>query len=479
MVGTLFIGFDAMDVHLTRAWAADGLLPNFAQLFDSWSSRPTQNPEGLLVGGLWPTFWSAAGPAHHGSYCWQQFLPGTYTAARLDPTDFDSPPFWLTLDEAGKRCAVFDVPLVRPIPLRHGVHVVDWGSHDSQLDFTATDPRVREQLDALGPFPQKRCDLTVSQDGREHLVSLLRQGFAMRTAAVLSLLDGDYDVVMAVVSETHCTGHQLFHLHDQAHPLHDAAMRERIGGDPLLLMYQEADRMLGTLLDRVGDGASIMVLLSHGFGRHYDGSPMLGELLQRLSNHHHPASPIVRQRERLLRLLQGARRRAQRRLFPNRRHPRDVRNVEGAAAWFDVPNNDLYGAVRANVIGREPRGRIAPGRDLETALGTITEELLALRHESTGTPAVRRVLRTDDYHRGPRSDMLPDLLVEWNWDEPFTALTSPTVGVVRCTDVPQRTGDHRPHGAVFVRNLSLPDGISVRVESLGQVLIDGAMKPTA
>lgn len=475
MVRTVFLGFDAMDSRLTRRWAGDGTLPNFARLFDSWASLPTQNPEGLLVGGLWPAFWSGTGPAHHGSYCWRQLVPGTYTTAQVWPTDFDAEPFWLQLDRAGSRCAIFDVPLIRPVPLRHGVHVVDWGTHDGQLDCTVTDPRFAQQLEALGPYPQKRCDITVEEHGRERLVDDLYRGFELRTAALTEMLAGPYDVVMTVFAETHCTGHHLFHLHDTAHPLHDAAMRERIGGDPLLLLYQAADRALGTVLEALPDDAAVMVLLSHGIGHHYDGNPILDEFLRRLSGHHRPSSALVRRRERLLQPLRGARRRIARTLLPQRHHWQNIRNFDGSVAWFEVPANDLYGAVRFNLVGREPHGRIRPGRDLDEAMRLVTDELLALRHERTGTPAVKRVLKTDDYHRGPRRNYLPDLLVEWNWEEPFTAVTSPSIGTLYSRAEPLRTGDHRLHGEVLVRNLTLPSEAPIRVEALGDVLVRGEL----
>lgn len=472
MTRALFLGFDSMDIGLTRHWAAEGRLPNFAEVFATCSSRPTLNPEGLLVGALWPAFWSGGGPAHHGSYCWRQLVPGTYTTASMKPTDFDTVPFWVGLDEAGVRCAIFDVPLVRPIPLRNGVHIVDWGSHDSQLDTTVTDPSIAQRLETLGRYPQKRCDITVSEDGLEELVAALHTGVAMRSEALSLLFADDYDFVASVFSETHCAGHHLFHLHEATHPCYDPELVARFGGDPLLSVYRDVDAALGRILTAVHDDVALMLLFSHSVSFHYDGNQMLAEITRRISEAHRPVGALTRLRERFLVPLRGVRRRLLRTFAPRRLHPRKVRNLDGTAAWFEIPNNDVYGAIRLNLRGREPWGRVRPGADYEQVIQTITEELLSLRHEATGTPAVSRVLRTDDYHHGPRRNMLPDLLVEWNWTEPFVALTSPTIGVVRSTATPLRTGDHRPYGEVFVKNLVLPATGPLRVESLAQLLVD-------
>lgn len=471
MAGTVFLGLDSMDARWTRQWASEGKLPNFAQLFATWPSLPTRNPEGMLVGGLWPSFWSQSGVAEHGSYCWRQLIPGTYITAEKKPTDFDASPFWLRLDDAGVRCAIFDMPLVRPIPLRHGVHIVDWGTHDSQLDPTFTDSSMEERFAAWGPYPQKRCDLTVEQHGRERLIHDLHRGIEMRTAAVSSLLADDFDFVAAVFSETHCTGHQLFHLSDTTSDLHDAAMRERIGEDPILSLYQDTDRALGVLLKEIPADAAVMVLFSHSFGPHFDGNRMLREILERLAAVHRPPTRLARLRERARRLMQGGVRRVRRALVPHGNHLRWPGNVDSAQPWFSVPNNDLYGAVRLNLRGREPWGRVTRGSDEEAMIALLTEELLALRHEGSGAPAVVRVIRTDDHHHGRMRDHLPDLVVEWNWTERFAALTSPSIGVVRDNYLALRTGDHRPYGEVLVRGLELPKATEIRVDQLAGVLV--------
>jgi len=472
---TVFLGFDSMDEGLARRWAGEGLLPNFASVFESWPSLPMKHPEGLLVGGIWPEFWSERGPGHHASYCWRQFVPGTYTTELLIPTDFDTRPFWLDLDDAGVRCAIFDVPLVRPLPLKNGVHIVDWGSHDSQLDASVTDTGVASWLEALGPYPQKRCDITVEDHGHEELFDALRKGFAMRSTALSQLLSDRYDFVATVFAETHCTGHHFLHLHDTSHPRHDQSLRERLGGDPMLTLYRDADNALGAALAKVSDDDAVMIVLSHGIGPHYDGNPILDEILHRLADALRPAGRWARPREVLLERLRGAQRRLARRLAPNARHPRQVRNLDGSRAWFEVPSNDLYGAVRLNLRGREPWGQVAPGADEEAVITLLTDELMALRHAATGSPAVQRVLRTREYHDGPNVDRLPDLLIEWNWDEPFIELTSPTIGIVRSEATPLRTGDHRPYGAVFTRHLPLPDGDEIRFSALGRVLRAGVL----
>ncbi len=56
------------------------------------------------------------------------------------------------------------------------------------------------------------------------------------------------------------------------------------------------------------------------------------------------------------------------------------------------PNNELFGAVRINLVGREPRGRVARGQEYDELLGWLSERLLELEDADTGRPLVRRLL---------------------------------------------------------------------------------------
>ena len=483
MTGVVFLGLDSMDCRLVRRWADEGLLPTFRQVIDTWPSAPTANPPGLMVGGLWPSFWSRSHPGIHGSYSWRQLIPNTYLTDMFRPTDFDTTPFWTELDAAGIRTAILDMPLVRPTHLQHGIHLVDWGSHDSQLPASTTaGPAFAHTLDrlaTLGDYPQRQCDTVVIHHGHETLVENLHRGIDLRTEAIAILLDETPDVFATVFAETHCAGHQLYHVHDTASDRHDTALAARLGGDALLHAYQHIDRSLADVLGRLPADSSVMLLLSHGIGPHHDGNQLLPEILQRLAQRHRPTAPWRRQRERIYARGAGVWRRVQRRLGRRSRVDLKIRNLDGSAPWYPLPNNDLYGAVRVNRQGREPRGRVKSGAEYHEVLALLSNELLALRHASSGEPAVRAVLRADDLYPGPKRDWLPDLFIEWNWEEPFVELVSPTIGSIRSTEQPLRTGDHRLHGEVFVRSLALPNSQPIPVEQLAGLLVDEAYRRRA
>ena len=116
-----------------------------------------------------------------------------------------------------------------------------------------------------------------------------------------------------------------------------------------------------------------------------------------------------------------------------------------------MPNNGNYAAIRVNLIGREPRGRVARGAEYDAVLAGLRTDLLALENPETGVPLVHEVLRTDDHYDGPLRDWLPDLVVDWNRDAPITDARSAKVGTIRGMTQATRSGDHRPPGLLAVR----------------------------
>ncbi len=85
---------------------------------------------------------------------------------------------------------------------------------------------------------------------------------------------------------------------------------------------------------------------------------------------------------------------------------------------FAVPNNAVHGGIRINVAGREPEGKVMPGRDVDSLCERLAAEILEIVNLETGTPIADRVFRASDVYSGKHLDSLPDVLVEWNQTAP-------------------------------------------------------------
>jgi predicted AlkP superfamily phosphohydrolase/phosphomutase len=151
---------------------------------------------------------------------------------------------------------------------------------------------------------------------------------------------------------------------------------------------------------------------------------------------------------------------------------------EGASRCFVLNNGLAVGGIRLNLAGREPRGMLQPGAEVDAFCDWLSRELLAIVDERTGAPLVRRVLRTADLYTGPHLDSLPDLLVDWSDAVPTgsTALAggsgasvrahSPAIGVMEGANDFGRTGEHRPEGLLVVAGSGVRPGPLNRVISI-------------
>jgi predicted AlkP superfamily phosphohydrolase/phosphomutase len=440
----LLVGLDGTNYELVSKWMEDGRMPTLARLRATGTCGTLVSPPGLGDVAAWASFASGLNPGRHGRFHHRQIRPGAYPSQPFRREHMATPPFWDALDAAGRDVAVLDVPHA---PLGHpkdAVVLADWMPHGPEThSVVAVDPSVASMIRRdFSPAPGFVCDqLGRSPHQYVEFVEQLLGRLALRTSLTqLTLANREWDVVMAVVAETHCVGHQCWHLHDESHPAHDPAVRAAVG-DPLEQMYSAADHQLGSLLESVGPATTVIVFSVLGMGPNYSGKHLLPEILRRLDANRTSPRVASRALRKLAHALPaGIKRRAP---APVRRTSESWREEELAASRFFALDHDFRaGAVRINLAGREPSGRVEPGPEREAVLQYLEEELAKLRDEDTGDAVVADLIDTGVAYPGPRSDSFADLLVEWRPECQVTAVRSPRVGVVRSPMPADRSGNH-------------------------------------
>lgn len=458
----LVIGMDAADKDLLAQWIAAGDLPALASLQRRGVCAPVKSPPGLGDDATWPSVYTGVSPARHGRYYYMQVFPGSYLSRAFTDADLKHEPFWNVLSRAGCNVAIIDVPKT-PLPgVLNGIQLVDWSAHGhDHLETGSWPPSLcAEVTNRFGRWPEDLCDahylLSASETTR--LVNELLASVAAKGALLGHVLEqGGWDLVMAVFRESHCVGHRAWHLHDAAHPRHDPALARSLG-DPLKRVYMAIDAAIGTLLERVGPDTTVIVFSALGMAPQYTAQPLLDELLLRLDGAAR-RSGTTRVRSTWRKLPAGFRQRV-RSLVPRASDP--LRAVDHQQRrCFMVDNNDIAGAIRVNLRGREPHGQIQPGPEYDDFCATLTHDLLDLVNVDTGAPVVQEVLRTADLWRGTHRDCLPDLLAVWNRQTPIRAARSPKAGVVTACYVDYRSGNHVPDGVLYASGPTIAAGTHV------------------
>jgi predicted AlkP superfamily phosphohydrolase/phosphomutase len=488
----VLLGFDAMDPQLTAGLAAAGRLPTFAGLLESSTRCPIRNPVGLFVGSLWSSFFTARTAAHTGFHCWEEIVPGSYEKRVTSPRSIAGRPFWETLSDAGRQVAILDVPHSRAgYPLGDGIQISEWGAHDRHFGLRSyPDGLAAEVVERFGFHPILGVDGLAERDWApddwvlragplrtaDEEAALLEGLLAgARTKSRLSaglLAEREWDLFFSVFAETHCVGHQSWHVRDRDHPRHDPVLLERLG-DPVARVYEQMDRTLADHLAAVGDDATVLVLLSHGMGAHHDGTHLLAEILRRLHKAYcgdagrswqgHALGRAWTSLGALGRGVAGrplaaalSHRAARRNLRPASEEDSEAERRE--QPFFICPNNYVYGGIRINLRGRESAGKVAAGAELDELCGRLREDLLALVNVETGGPVIRAVERTDAHYDREPLDSLPDLLIDWNHDHAIETIWSPRFGLLHGPYTHWRTGDHKPGGMLLARGPGIGSG---------------------
>jgi len=91
----------------------------------------------------------------------------------------------------------------------------------------------------------------------------------------------DWDFFFGVFSESHCAGHQFWHLMDASHPRHAASTPPTLRS-AIRDVYGAIDAALDALLSDLPPEVPVLVMLSHGMGPYYAGAHLLESVLDRL-----------------------------------------------------------------------------------------------------------------------------------------------------------------------------------------------------
>lgn len=415
---------------------------------------------------VWPAIYTSRSAAQLGKYYYIQPNPGTNELKLVDddPRRLNGEQFWVTLSRAGKRCAVLDVPKTGLAASIHGIQVANWGAHATRCDSASHPPELIDRVRRdFGEYPLHTCDMH-GRKPREYaeLRDLLVEGVRQRQQAYTRLLaEDDYDLFFCGFSESHCAGHQFWHLLDPQHPEHDAANPLGVN-DALRTVFVALDEAVGALVEAAGPETHVVVFSGHGMRAQYHGRDLIPDLLT-MWGMGEPANVEPGSRPEVTRTIRRGLfaqikdrvpirwQYAVKNMLPKSIEQALICKIMGAPKLdtdqraFYVPNNDLTGAIRVSLEGREPGGRVEADA-YEPLLEFIETRFRELVNAETGEPAVEKVTRMRARYTGEHLDKLPDLTVLWSGEAPLRAVRSPGYGVVRGEHHDLRTGGHASKG---------------------------------
>ena len=466
----LVISLDCVNAALLDQWTATGRLPNLARLRESGTvGRVTSRS--VSMEGDWHTLYTGRQPSEHGHCSYDEIIPGTYRSRMTTAPRAVCKPFWETLSKEGTRVIVFNPLNAASKPLANGVMITDWLTHDTgHYREPASHPPelVTELLYRYPDDPVHPNDWGNTANANPGRLLAAKRETLRRKAEVLGelLQSHPWDLCHIGLDECHEMSHLFWHLHDPCHPRHHHAAFG--AGDPIAAMLTDMDEVVGRLVAHADEDCAIIVVSISGIAANYHWSHLVDTILRRIDN---PGDHSGASYKALRTLWNRVPHTVQRSLFSLRHHLRETmleRNRRKRRA-FALPLNERAGAVRINLAGREPNGVVTPGNEYDSVCQDLSEAFNALVCARTGAPLVRSVVKTRDVLEGPFIDYLPDLIIEWNVDQPITAVSSPRTGEIRRDFTDARTGNHINDGFLLISGAGTKRGQAAATVDLADI----------
>ncbi|MCP4330667.1 MAG: hypothetical protein GY791_19920 [Alphaproteobacteria bacterium] len=430
-----------------------------------------------MQGAIWPELNSGRAGYRHGRYFLERQLHTGEAVLRplsqeeLGPEES----YWSVASRAGRRVAAIDINDAARNPDFNGIQLTDWGLHDRTRAAGSSPGSLLADIRAShGDHPVSNCDHYSTDDaGYRRLLENLVDGVRRRKRLVLDLLSReDWDLFALTFSESHCAGHHFWHFHDPNAPWYRTDGPDDLKG-AVLAVYREIDDAVGKIIEAAGNDANVLLFTSHGMGPYTAGYQLVPEVLARLGM----GSDEGRANDSWLRRANNA----LKYIVPMSALPlvyriagvgvvRSLQDRSGCLVnplqstrtrAIALPNNRT-GAIRLNLVGREPFGRVQPGNEASALSAEIADEFRALVLPGTKTPIVEWVRPVDEIFGPDHHPDLPDILVRFRHDLGILeACESPRLGRVRVAinrAYNPRTGDHTPESRLWLRSTAIADG---------------------
>jgi predicted AlkP superfamily phosphohydrolase/phosphomutase len=472
----LVIGLDVGDATLIHDWSQEGLLPVLGSLLEKGTWGELATTADILHVSAWPSLYTGTMPGKHGVYYTFQPSPGQQGVQRFGPDQYGQPPLWQILNEAGKRCIIFDAPYTHPHRKYQGIQIFEWGTWAWYWQPMSVPPRLTRQLTGqCGAYPvgfeanQVGLGALDLEDLHQRLIKAVR---AKARAVSWLMANNPWDLFWVVFGETHPAAHYFWPPANTSAPT--------TGPDSIYIylrdVYQAIDRAIGEIIDGLGDEVTVFIVSGDGVGPNNAGWHLLPGILQRLGftavangvqEEDSSSQQLYLRKKDLLKVLRDLvpphLRQALSHYLPTRwRDSLMSRWTTANIDWsrtraFCLPT-DLEGCIRLNIKGREPQGILREGEECEQVYKALTTALEQLINPLTGCSAVRQVVRTDQVFPGERRLYLPDLIVLWAHDAEIHAVHSAGLDLVEAHSPDARTGTHRPPGFVIAHGPAVCPG---------------------
>lgn len=416
-------GLDGVTFDLLQPWIDEGRLPNLAGLMAGGAYGPLRSTIPPVSASAWASFATGTNPGQHGLVDFTYPVPDGYDIQITNSRTRAVPALWDLVNAAGGQAGVVSMPMTYPPQPLDGFMLCSFLTPDAGSAYTYPSALKEEITRTTGPYPLHMSEKSRGLDPAR-FVRAVKKMEVDRAQAVLYLLrQKPWDLFLYVFETTDNLQHEVWHLLDPSHPLHDPQMAQRVLPE-ILDYYETVDRLLGEMLASVPTDTLVVILSDHGFGPFHKFFHINNWLAQNgwLRFKRTPVSRFKRMAFRLgvtpinalkwvTRFRLGAMRKnvkrgrgggMLRRLFLS------FNDVDWSRTRaFSVGN---FGQVYLNVAGQRAQG-IVTAEEYETLRDEIAAAAVAFRDYQDGVQVVPQVYKREEIFQGISASRLPDLIL--------------------------------------------------------------------
>jgi predicted AlkP superfamily phosphohydrolase/phosphomutase len=412
------LGLDGVTWDLLDPLCDRGVMPNLA------AARATAR-RGRLASCLppysapaWTSIATGKNPGRHGIFdFWEAGAAGERRP--VSARSARGAKLWDLASAAGRRVHVVNVPVTYPPAEVNGSFVSGMMTPGEGVQYTHP-PELKAELKAL-PGGYEADPYAAGLTGRA-FIHQTHHWIRQKERAVQHLIaGGEWDLLFTVIQAPDPLQHKFWNVLDPSDPRHDPALAAELLPD-LEEAYRRCDEVIGDRLQMAEQGAFVLILSDHGFGR-YEKLVYVNRLLEDAgllvrARSARPASGRLSARS----LIKAARRVDVLGLegrLPNRVKDRMAAGLDRAlAAPVDWEHTLAYagsGSGECVFLSRH-----VPDGEREDVCRRVIEALTALRDPDTGEPVLDGAHRREDVYEGSELHRLPDVLLDFG-ERPYLA----------------------------------------------------------
>lgn len=419
----ILLGLDGATFRLIKPWAKEGILPNFAQLFQdaAWGELASTIPP--TTPPAWAACMTGKNPGKHGIYDFRE-SPLKYPQRPLiNLSSIQGRKLWHLYNAGGKKAAIVNVPITYPPQPLDGLMVSGMMTPSNDSDYTYPAELKSEILSEIGDYIVNidipKYDVELERDALQFLDDV-EHSFLKRKELFYYLLDKKpWDFFFIVFVNWDRIQHLFWKYLDSEWPLYESKMAKKLR-PRILNSYRMVDEMIGELRKKIGD-TPLVIMSDHGFGATRQWFNVNTWLMK--NGYLKVREDVLRKKKLFSFFMNLNDSTLVKTLVPKAIQSKVRRKIRGGRSTF---KSDIEGALDysntkaffASIpsqgifinVKRDGAGIVEPGKEYEELRSEIKEKLLQIKDPETGKPVVDRVYYREELYHGDQTQYAADLI---------------------------------------------------------------------